>query len=104
VEDGHALATILDTLGYTFRFVYEKWRSEWQDGTGHCVIDETPIGRYAELEGPPEWIDGMLAALEVQPDEVTTLSYGRLFDAWKQQTGSSAANMSFEEIEPAPSR
>jgi adenylate cyclase class 2 len=104
VEDGEAVAAIFKVLGYTSAFVYEKWRSEWSDGTGHCVIDETPIGQYAELEGPREWIDRMLAALHVEPADVTILSYGRLFEQWQQQTGSQAQNMAFAEIEPALAR
>jgi adenylate cyclase, class 2 len=104
VEDGEAVAAIFKVLGYTATFVYEKWRSEWADGTGHCVIDETPIGQYAELEGPREWIDRMLAALHVEPADVTILSYGRLFEQWQQQTGSHAQNMAFAEIEPALAR
>lgn len=101
VEDGEAVASIFRVLGYTFTFVYEKWRSEWSDGTGHCVIDETPIGLYAELEGPPEWIDRTLGLLHVEHSDVTTLSYGRLFEQWQKQTGSPAQNMSFAEIQPA---
>ena len=104
VEDGQAVAAIFRVLGYTATFVYEKWRSEWADGTGHCVIDETPIGQYAELEGPREWIDRMLATLHVEPGDVTTLSYGRLFEQWQQETGSQAQNMAFTEIEPALAR
>jgi adenylate cyclase, class 2 len=104
VEDGEAVASIFRVLGYTFNFAYEKWRSEWADAEGHCVLDETPIGQYAELEGPREWIDQMLASLHVDPADVTTLSYGRLFEAWKQQTGSPAQNMSFAEIQPALAR
>ena len=100
VEDGDAVAAIFAALGYTPAFVYEKWRSEWADGAGHCVVDETPIGQYAELEGPPEWIDRTLAALGVDQADVTTLSYGRLFEQWQQHTGSAAQNMSFAEIEP----
>lgn len=104
VEDGEAVASIFRVLGYTFTFVYEKWRSEWSDGTGHCVIDETPIGDYAELEGPKDWIDRTLAALKVEQADVTILSYGRLFEQWQQQTGSTAQNMSFAEIQPALAR
>lgn len=104
VEDGDAVAAIFTALGYMPAFTYEKWRSEWSDNTGHCVIDETPIGQYAELEGPPEWIDRTLAALHIDHADVTTLSYGRLFENWQRDTGSPAQNMSFDEIEPAPVR
>ncbi len=101
VEDGDAMSAIFAALGYHPSFVYEKWRSEWAEGSGHCVVDETPIGQFAELEGPPEWIDRTLAMLEVNPADVSTLSYGRLFEQWQHQTGSSAQNMAFAEIESA---
>jgi adenylate cyclase class 2 len=104
VEDGEAVASIFRVLGYTSTFVYEKWRSEWADSEGHCVLDETPIGQYAELEGPREWIDRTLATLHVDQADVTLLSYGRLFEQWQKETGSQAQNMSFEEIQPALAR
>ena len=108
LSDGAALADVFASIGFVPVFRYEKWRSEWSDhrtpGGGHCVVDETPIGVFAELEGPPEWIDRMLAALHVEPADVTTLSYGRLFEQWQQQTGSPAQNMSFAEIQPALAR
>ena len=52
VEDGEAIASIFTMLGYQPVFIYEKWRTEYAEGQGHCVIDETPIGLFAELEGP----------------------------------------------------
>jgi adenylate cyclase class 2 len=67
----------------------------------HLVIDETPIGDYAELEGPPAWIDETLAKLVVDPSTCLTDSYGRLFLTWKERTGSAAENLTFDEI-PAP--
>ena len=51
ISDGRALAEIFRSLGLVAAFRYEKWRTEWSDGQGHCVVDETPIGNYAELEG-----------------------------------------------------
>lgn len=101
LEDGEAMARIFVALGFHPSFVYEKWRTEWRDGDGVCEVDETPIGLYAELEGPPDWIDATLARLGVSPDRVTTLSYGRLFEAWQRETGGTAQNMAFAEITPA---
>ncbi|MGB9144325.1 MAG: class IV adenylate cyclase [Acidobacteriaceae bacterium] len=103
VADGEAIGHIFAQLGYQPAFVYEKWRSEYSDSTGHCVLDETPIGFYAELEGPPEWIDSTGRKLGVDPAAFLTLSYGRLFDQWRQQTGSSAQNLTFDEIHPSKS-
>ena len=67
----------------------------------HLVIDETPIGDYAELEGPPGWIDETIARLGVDPASCITDSYGRLFLAWKQTTGSGCENLTFDEVQAA---
>ena len=90
VADGNALAEVFLSLGLVPAFRYEKWRTEWHDGEGHCVVDETPIGNYAELEGPPEWIDRVAARLGVAADYIT-LSYGRLFDQWREANHSRRA-------------
>jgi adenylate cyclase class 2 len=121
VDDGPALAAIFEQLGYSPVFRYEKYRTEWSQVTPtvdgplfsnaalcaevstpaplcHLVIDETPIGDYAELEGPPAWIDDTLVALNVDPATCLTDSYGRLFLDWKDKTRSPAENLTFEEI------
>jgi len=98
VQDGEALGHIFGQLGFQPAFIYEKWRTEFSDGTGHCVLDETPIGIYAELEGPPGWIDETGRKLGVDPASLITLSYGRLFEQWRRETGSPAENLTFDEI------
>jgi len=103
VAEGPALAEIFSRLGYVPAFVYEKFRSEWSppvstEVTAHLVIDETPIGAFAELEGPTAWIDETLAKLGVDPASCLIDSYGKLFLDWKQRTGSPAENLTFAEV------
>lgn len=98
VTDGDVLAEVFLSLGLVAAFRYEKWRTEWADGEGHCVVDETPIGDFAELEGPPEWIDGAAARLGVAHSEYMTLSYGRLFDLWREQHHSTAEDLTFAAV------
>jgi adenylate cyclase class 2 len=101
VADGHALAEIFQQLGYAPVFVYEKFRTEWShnpERSAHLVIDETPIGNYVELEGPPDWIDRTLAELKIDPATCLTDSYGKLFLDWKQRTGSAAEHLTFAAI------
>jgi len=100
VEDGDALAEIFCQLGYCAAFRYEKFRTEWgAEGGGHLVLDETPIGVWAELEGAPAWIDAMLDKLGVDTERCLTDSYGTLFLDWKAKSGSPAENMTFVEVE-----
>jgi adenylate cyclase, class 2 len=98
IEDCDALAEIFTQLGYGPVFRYEKFRTEWEMDEGHLVLDETPIGVWAELEGQPAWIDAMLEKLGIAPELQSTESYGKLFVRWKEETGSAAENLTFAEI------
>jgi adenylate cyclase, class 2 len=101
VADGDALGAVFTQLGYAPVFIYEKWRAEYADATGHCVLDETPIGAFAELEGPEEWIDAISARLGLDPSSLMTLSYGRLFENWRNETNSPASDMTFAAVQNA---
>jgi adenylate cyclase class 2 len=98
VSDGEALVQIFLSIGLVAAFRYEKWRSEWSDGEGHCVVDETPIGNYAELEGAAEWIDRTAPRLGIGPADYITLSYGRLFDLWRERHHSAAEDLTFDVV------
>ena len=98
VAHGEALAEIFLSLGLVAAFRYEKWRTEWTDGEGHCVIDETPIGNYAELEGSSDWIDHAATRLGIDSSSYITLSYGRLFDEWRVDHRSSVEDLTFSPI------
>jgi adenylate cyclase class 2 len=98
VADGASLDRILRILGFTPSFRYEKFRSEWTDGHGHVVIDETPIGTVAEIEGRPRWIDRIGKLLGIPPTDYITLSYGALFEEWRRRTGSPALDMTFAAV------
>jgi len=104
VSDGASLDRILRTLGFSPSFRYEKFRSEWTDGCGHVVIDETPIGTVAEIEGQPRWIDRTARLLGIAPTSYITLSYGAMFEEWKRRTGSRAEEMTFAAVGTAEKR
>ena len=100
VEDCAAIAEVFAHMGYVPAFRYEKYRTEWvapAGGDGKLVLDETPIGVWAELEGEPAWIDAMLERLGVNPEQCLTDSYGKLFLRWKEESGSPAEHLTFEE-------
>jgi adenylate cyclase class 2 len=98
VEDCAAMAEVFAQLGYLPVFRYEKYRTELAANGGKLVLDETPIGVWAELEGEPRWIDSMLEGLGVAESECMTDSYGKLFERWKEETRSPAENLTFKEI------
>ncbi|MEO8725592.1 MAG: hypothetical protein ABI383_05670, partial [Acidobacteriaceae bacterium] len=86
------------TLGFAPRFRYEKYRTEFTDPEhqGHVVLDETPIGNLAEIEGPADWIDHVAQHLGVSEAEYITKSYSGLFADWRLAAGSPATDMTWE--------
>ncbi len=102
ISDGEKLAAIFESLGLSPSFLYEKFRSEWTDSQGHVVIDQTPIGNVAEIEGEPDWIDSTAAALDVAPSRYITSNYAQMFFDWKSRTGSNAEAMTFAAVGVRP--
>jgi adenylate cyclase class 2 len=98
VSDGKKMDAILRALGYAPTFRYEKFRAEWTDGKGKVVVDETPIGNFCEIEGPPRWIDTTAKILGVAAADYITKNYATLFMDWKQATRSPAQEMTFKTV------
>jgi adenylate cyclase, class 2 len=95
VENGQQTDAILRALRFAPTFRYEKYRAEWSDGTGHVVLDETPIGNFGEIEGPSRWIDRTARALGIASSAYVTQTYTELFLEWKRRTRSKATEMTF---------
>lgn len=97
LTDGKQMDGILRSLGFSPAFTYEKYRAEWSDGEGQVVLDHTPIGDIAEIEGKARWIDRIARELGVDRKKYITKSYGELFLDWKRSTKCKAMNMTFSE-------
>ena len=98
VENGQQMDAVLRALGFAPTFRYEKYRAEWSDGAGHVVVDETPIGNFGEIEGPPRWIDRTARALGIARSDYITDTYAPMFFAWKRRTHSAATEMTFRAV------
>ena len=98
VGDGKKMDAILRGLGYGPSFRYEKFRAEWTDGKGQIVVDETPIGNFCEIEGPPRWIDTTAQKLGVSHEQYITKNYATLFAEWKRERKSQAPEMTFRTV------
>jgi adenylate cyclase, class 2 len=94
--DGKTLASILERLGFERVFRYEKYRTEFRRGRmGVVTLDETPVGTYMEIEGPPEWIDRTARLLGFSEKDYITVSYGRLYQDWCVRQGLEPGDMVF---------
>ncbi len=95
VSDPDAFELVLQRLGYTPGFRYEKYRTKFASGLGVITIDETPIGVFLELEGSTAWIDQTALRLGISPAEYCTSSYASLYREFLRSNQSAPSNMVF---------
>lgn len=94
----YAVTRIFERLGLKPMFRYEKFRTEYRrnGGAGVVTVDETPIGNFIELEGPPEWIDATADELGFSESDFSTKSYGALYIEHCNERGVTPSHMVFE--------
>jgi adenylate cyclase class 2 len=95
VSDPSAFELVLNRLGYTPGFRYEKYRTKFAAAPGIITVDETPIGVFLELEGPSDWIDSTALRLGFSPSEYSTTSYAALYREYLRSHAGAPANMVF---------
>jgi adenylate cyclase class 2 len=98
-SDADAFTRVLERLGYRPGFRYEKFRTKFAAAgePGFITLDETPIGVFLELEGPPEWIDRSAADLGFAPAQYLTASYASLYREHRQTHDTAPQDMIFPE-------
>jgi adenylate cyclase, class 2 len=87
VSDGDRTERILRRLGFHVSFRYCKFRTEYRGGEGQALLDETPMGAFLELEGPPRWIDRTARKLGYPEESYITRSYIALWQEFCRGQG-----------------
>ena len=95
VEDAEQIEAILAGLGFSRRFRYEKRREEWRFESCTVALDETPIGRFVEVEGKPTAIRRAVVALGLDFAEAIPYSYARLYEERRRDEPSLPEDMVF---------
>ena len=93
VSDFDEALSILGALGFTPRWRYQKYRTVFRLGELVLCLDETPLGCYVELEGPPEAIDRAAARLGFDPAHYVRESYAELWARETARRGSPLTDM-----------
>jgi adenylate cyclase class 2 len=102
VADATALARIFDGLGMQPSIHYEKYRTTfrlppskpWAKGL-LIELDETPIGTFVELEGPPKAIDRAASELGFSKKDYILKNYLRLNSEECRRRGLKVGDMVF---------
>jgi adenylate cyclase class 2 len=92
------IESLLGQLGFAPLFVYEKRRTTWRfpdPARPLVVVDDTPLGLFAELEGSEEAIRSLAAELGVREDAFIPESYAALWMKAREANPALPANMVF---------
>lgn len=98
VESPRAVAAILESLGYRSSFRYDKLRTTWNfadPARPVVVVDEIPLGLFAEIEGPDAAVRALAKELGVAETEFIAESYVALWLAARERDPSLPENMVF---------
>jgi adenylate cyclase class 2 len=95
VSDAGEADAILQALGMKRLFRYEKKREEWRWNGCLIALDETPIGRFVEVEGDPASIRRVVSDLALDFADAIPYSYPRLYQIRREQDGTLPPDMVF---------
>lgn len=98
VSDPMRLVEALALLGYSRSFRYEKRRTTWcfaDPSRPIVVVDETPLGLFAEVEGDEAAVRALAAELGVPPSGFIPESYVGLYLAARAADPSLPSDMVF---------
>ncbi len=98
VESPRAVAEILESLGYRPAFRYDKLRTTWTFADPRrpvVVVDETPLGLFAEIEGDDAAVRALAREIDVAEEDFIAESYVMLWFAARAKNPSLSADMVF---------
>ena len=100
LDDFDSGKNILEALGYLPVATYEKYRSTYELGELHIMLDELPYGDFVEIEGPD------IPALQKTSEDLgldfsaaIPASYLVLFEGLCQKRGLDPAQLTFSALE-----
>jgi len=96
VEDPDAVEALLEGLGFRPIYRYQKYRTLFEVGDLHVCLDETPLGCYVELEGPPDQIDRAAREMGMSPDSYVLETYRELQEKQASERGTEAGDLVFD--------
>lgn len=98
VDAPDTILALLGALGFRPRFRYEKRRTPWRFADPSrplVVVDETPLGLFAEIEGEADAVRALAAELGVAEGAFLRASYWGLWQAAREEDADLPEDMVF---------
>ncbi|MCP3981226.1 MAG: class IV adenylate cyclase [bacterium] len=96
IEDAEAMWHILEAIGYSPWYRYQKYRTKFEIDGLKIALDETPLGCFVELEGEPETIDRVAGQLGFDAERYVRESYRELHVLKAQADGGEVGDLVFD--------
>ena len=85
IADLERMSDILGLVGFSIFMRYEKEREEWLLGEVSVVLDQTPMGDFVEVEGPPEQLEQTALVLGLDTADAVRGSYLSLWQEYRER-------------------
>jgi adenylate cyclase class 2 len=95
ISDPKKMETILNKLGFTKKWIMEKYREKWEWGSAEIVIDKLPFGNFIEIEGNENSILKTIKMLRLSLKEGITATYWGLWENYCRKKGIKNENIIF---------
>jgi adenylate cyclase class 2 len=95
IKDPELLADIFANLGFTKRFIMEKYRLDYEYKGTKISLDELPFGMFIEIEGEPENIKNVADELNLDLSNKIVVTYWDLFEDYKKKMNQKGENIVF---------
>lgn len=95
VKDPEMLADIFANLGFTKRYIMEKYRIDYEYKNTKISLDELPFGVFVEIEGEPADIKNVANELSLDLLNKIVVTYWDLFEKYKKKTNLKGENIVF---------
>jgi adenylate cyclase class 2 len=102
VESFEAAQALLEALGYTKKFYYEKYRATYQLAGTHVMLDELPYGLFVEIEGQnAKSIRETAKKLGLDARSAIGASYTTLFERARKRLRLKFKDLTFKDFKKA---
>jgi len=95
VADVDSILSILAAVGLGVVRRYQKRREAWEIDGVTVALDETPMGPFVELEGPPERLARLAGSLGLRVEHAVHASYLALWEEFRRTHPALGENMLF---------
>lgn len=83
IDDIDSFCYIIDKIGFTKKYVMEKYRLCWSYKGTEFYIDELPFGLFIEIKGEKEDINKMIKLLRINQEELIKDTYWEIYSKIK---------------------